>query len=413
MGIFADAEIASRRNAYEAEAFIRAVGECVLRDEMRMSDAKARKQASDERFSALTKSLAEAKSVRQAMDEWARARESVSALTARIPETEALKARLENARRAENAQGAQNRADEARKAKNDAEKELALARKEEIARSGEIPAWDARLCENGKKKSEMDEVLNRLSKIRGQLAQYLLMNQAKQELADRKKTRMAAQEALASAEKALTRDEERAKELNRQTQALSKAQALLEQAKAERKALEERRNRLRALYNVLKELKTEGEALKDAQKRARQAAEKYALSQNAHAEKLQFFLLSQAGVLAEGLKPGKACPVCGSTEHPSPARRAESAPTQAEVDALGEEARKAAEQAQTISGEAARLNGSYQEKRKTAEAEFKALIENGEAQSLPEYERRIPTVLQLHPGKRVCLWFWPWLWFWA
>lgn len=36
----------------------------------------------------------------------------------------------------------------------------------------------------------------------------------------------------------------------------------------------------------------------------------------------QRFLNAQAGFLAEELEPGKPCPVCGSTEHPNPLKRA-------------------------------------------------------------------------------------------
>ena len=52
----------------------------------------------------------------------------------------------------------------------------------------------------------------------------------------------------------------------------------------------------------------------------------------------QLFRDGQAGILAEGLRDGEKCPVCGSLTHPEPAARLEDVPTEAE---LKEESKKA------------------------------------------------------------------------
>ncbi|MGQ9591522.1 MAG: SbcC/MukB-like Walker B domain-containing protein, partial [Planctomycetota bacterium] len=49
------------------------------------------------------------------------------------------------------------------------------------------------------------------------------------------------------------------------------------------------------------------------------------------------WLEGQAAVLARGLEPGKPCPVCGSTEHPVPARAAPELPSEEEFRASREE----------------------------------------------------------------------------
>lgn len=52
-----------------------------------------------------------------------------------------------------------------------------------------------------------------------------------------------------------------------------------------------------------------------------QARDGYLALNSEYEEKRQHFLDEQAGFLADELKPGKPCPVCGSTEHPHPHKR--------------------------------------------------------------------------------------------
>ena len=85
----------------------------------------------------------------------------------------------------------------------------------------------------------------------------------------------------------------------------------------------------------------------------------------------QTFLNEQAGILAESLKEGVPCPVCGSTEHPSVCVKAAEAPTQAEVEQTKEK-RDQAEAARTRAAELlSEIAGKYQsekeqyDKRKT------------------------------------------------
>lgn len=56
-----------------------------------------------------------------------------------------------------------------------------------------------------------------------------------------------------------------------------------------------------------------------------------------YAEKNTAFLCEQAGIMAETLQPGMACPVCGSKEHPVLAHKSENAPTQSELESLKKE----------------------------------------------------------------------------
>ena len=75
------------------------------------------------------------------------------------------------------------------------------------------------------------------------------------------------------------------------------------------------------------------------------------------------FLDSQAGILASGLKVGVPCPVCGSTEHPTPAKPPELTPGENEIKELSQECEKTLETARNKSADAAMIKGQLDEKR--------------------------------------------------
>ncbi len=68
---------------------------------------------------------------------------------------------------------------------------------------------------------------------------------------------------------------------------------------------------------------------------------------------------AQAGVLAESLKEGEPCPVCGSREHPRLATLCDGAPTKEVLDAAKESVEKARKFAQDCSAAAQKADGEY------------------------------------------------------
>ena len=94
---------------------------------------------------------------------------------------------------------------------------------------------------------------------------------------------------------------------------------------------------LNELNEASENLETFGEDkqdLKDAQEKVQKASAEYEKSNTEYSENLRLYNLEQAGILAENLKPGCACPVCGSTEHPVLAHKSEKAPTQKQIEEL-------------------------------------------------------------------------------
>lgn len=77
-----------------------------------------------------------------------------------------------------------------------------------------------------------------------------------------------------------------------------------------------------------------------------------------HLRKL--FLDAQAGILAETLKEGEVCPVCGSRQHPYPAQRIDGAPDKEQVEKAQRLVEKALKIVQERSAEAAEISGKVQ-----------------------------------------------------
>ena len=97
---------------------------------------------------------------------------------------------------------------------------------------------------------------------------------------------------------------------------------------------------------ALLEVQRSGENAKKAIARQQASALEY--------ERLHgLYLMDQAGILAESLQAGMACPVCGSLEHPSPAAHITAAPGKAQVDAAEREKSAASAGAEQASSQAA------------------------------------------------------------
>ncbi len=105
---------------------------------------------------------------------------------------------------------------------------------------------------------------------------------------------------------------------------------------------------------------------------------RYALLNEEYTAKNQAFLDEQAGVLADGLQEGMPCPVCGSKTHPCLAKKAENAPTEAELKqaklALDEANKKMTEASQL----AATTRGRVESGKTALESVLEKLLNNPE-----------------------------------
>lgn len=157
---------------------------------------------------------------------------------------------------------------------------------------------------------------------------------------------------------------------------------------AERKSLEnagenieklnaERENLLRE-YKSAENLKIQIEeysayisAFENALNLYKAAAEKSSSAAENYERLHRAFLDEQAGLLAEELKEGCPCPVCGSKEHPAAAKKSAHAPSKEQVEAAKKLSQKLSAEAESASVKCSEISGKLKEK--------KAAVESGTA----------------------------------
>lgn len=133
-------------------------------------------------------------------------------------------------------------------------------------------------------------------------------------------------------------------------------------AQAQEKAL-----RLQAFSKSLQEVEDIQGLLTKAQEKYSTLSDIAANEHHLYQQKNSKFLDQQAGILAGELE-GKACPVCGSWEHPNPATIEENAPTEEDVKQAKLVYEQAQEQASQASLDSHKRKGQHEEKLRAVEA---------------------------------------------
>lgn len=134
---------------------------------------------------------------------------------------------------------------------------------------------------------------------------------------------------------------------------------------AQRDKMQQRKSALQGLQADLTGLEQLEEELIQAQQEYLQAQAAAKGSKDVYDRMRRSYLDEQAGILAQDLIDGQACPVCGSTNHPHPAEISMEAPTKEQLEQAGVLADQAAKEAESASQNAGQLRGRVDGQKQT------------------------------------------------
>ena len=206
----------------------------------------------------------------------------------------------------------------------------ALCLKEKQA---ELVAAEESLQQAQQKRQQAEALKEEAAALQAKLPDYRRRKLVREQLAGAKQQSEQIQESLKQRDHELER-------MRAELLSLREEKKDLENAGAEKERLLRMQEELRQRYAGLKEVSALFAGVHELETQCREDRQRYLEAKTAwndarlwYASMMQAFLDEQAGILAEGLEEGKPCPVCGSTEHPVPARKAEKAPSEAELKA--------------------------------------------------------------------------------
>ena len=261
---------------------------------------------------------------------------------------------------------------------------LEKAQSEQQERAARLEALSTTLDAQQAKLPQQEAAAQRITALELLLPEYDALEQARKGLAATEKELASAEAAVQAASRTHAGLTVQLEQLRREQKELETVEADLERLTHQASAHTQRRDQLSALLSGLDHLRRQQAELSRLQEAYLAADEKAAQLRGVYEQRSRAFLSEQAGILAESLRPGSPCPVCGSTEHPHPARLSQPAPTEVQVKQAKQASDTAAKEAETASRAAGEQRG------KTAELELSITREAKQLLGLEELSEAIP-----------------------
>lgn len=283
-------------------------------------------------FKEMQELLNRAKEGNNKLDEVEKAQNTLKNLEQRIEEYGNKETELQNARKAANLE--EREALTKKRSKDKQELELKLIEKQEELKKAEEGYKKAQLLLDNENSKEVErekankkviEFRSYEEKVQTLDSYRIIVDRTKQEL----NGLMLQGEELSKKHRQITEDIEAKKESIRLASDISSKVPLFESQYNKLQDIYSKRSSLDKYYiSITSAIKTSASALSDYEK----ASIAYINTKEELIALQDLWNRGQAAILAKGLEEGSACPVCGATHHPMPAKWEGNIPTQEEVD---------------------------------------------------------------------------------
>lgn len=221
-------------------------------------------------------------------------------------------------------------------------------------------------CEKAYKSAEaqrerLDDLTRKINLINSKMPKYDELKSLENSINERKQSFEKNGSLLKLKQQEITSLEKEIDEKSKVLEEVKGADLLVQKLTAQKEEISKKADALKELKTEIDRCKTEQKNLKNAQSFAKSALDEYGALENEYNQIYIAFFNEQAGIIADELKDGEPCPVCGSTSHPNLARKSENAPSQADVESLQKLAKKAQEKADKARDTASALKSRFDE----------------------------------------------------
>ena len=221
-------------------------------------------------------------------------------------------------------------------------------------------------CEKAYKSAEaqrerLDDLTRKINLINSKMPKYDELKSLENSISERTQSFEKSNNLLKLKQQEITLLEKEIDEKSKALEEVKGADLLVQKLTVQKEEINKKAEALKELKTEIDRCKAEQKNLKNAQSFAKSALDEYGALENEYNQIYIAFFNEQAGIIADELKDGEPCPVCGSTSHPNLARKSENAPSQADVESAQNLVKKAQEKADKARDTASALKSRFDE----------------------------------------------------